>query len=164
MSMDTSRCRTTKQWSSPNPSSRARVGRSRGLRAPPNTPAATTISKSGHLMRLAPLLVMAAFLVAVTATSGCIFSCDIHGRDFTREQDDMPLEPSGLSTEYELGDLWGGVIRSTTDNKLIVNVHGYEPVSHDEAVEFTESLFASKGWPEPRLEGAAEYAGCDDDF
>ena len=115
-------------------------------------------------MRLAPLLVMAAFLVAVTATSGCIFDCTIHGRHFIWEQGDVPLQPSRGTTDYEAGNLWGGISRSPDDNKLRVHVYGNDSVSQDEAVEFTESLFASKGWPEPRLENATVDAGCADDY
>ena len=116
-------------------------------------------------MRLAPLLAMAMLLVAITATSGCIFSCGIHGRTLTWEQDDVPLKASEIHTEeYETGNLWGGVSRNPNDNRLTVDVFGHNPVSQQEAVEFTESLFASKGWPEPRLENATVAAGCEDDF
>ena len=111
-------------------------------------------------MRLVALLFAFLFIPA----SGCLLPCNMYQRDVTWEQDDVPLAQSGRTTQFDFDGMWGGISRSPEDNKLRLEVFSDDPVSHEDLVRYAEALFESKGWPEPRLEGAIEDAGCGDDY
>ena len=111
-------------------------------------------------MRLVALL----FAFLLVPASGCLLPCNIHKRNVIWEQDDVPLAQSGFTSQFEFEGLWGGISRSPEDNKLYLHVYGDSPVSHEEMVRYAEALFESKGWPEPRMEGGIEEAGCGDDY
>jgi len=60
------------------------------------------------------------------------------------------------------GDLCGGAFWMPDRVRLKVVVREMDKghVSHDELVNFTEQLFASRGWPPPDLSDAVEETGC----
>ena len=113
-------------------------------------------------MRL--MAVLAAVVVVPFLFSGCLRGCDDYIRTARWNQEDVPLQTSAGTTNHHFGDHWGTISRNRDTNRLHLSVFGNESVSHDELVDFAETLFASEGWPPPRLEGAEEYAGCGDHY
>ncbi len=110
--------------------------------------------------RVSVVLILILTVPLTYGLAGC-FSCDTHARQLTWNQDDVPIPP-GWSSEHSTGDLGGGIARDKQTGELMLFVHGKDPVSHDKAVAFGKALFADRGWPEPRFEGAEEFAYCAD--
>ncbi|MHB1262439.1 MAG: hypothetical protein ACYC2H_12070 [Thermoplasmatota archaeon] len=108
-----------------------------------------------------PLALVA--VVAVAALAGCLRPCDDYVRSAIWTQDDVPA-PEGYIVDYRLGNLWGGASRHPETGEIHLEVFAKQDVSHEELVRFADSLFQAKGWPQPRLEGAREEAGCGDHY
>ena len=108
---------------------------------------------------------VALLLVGVSVTVGGCIHCNTEERQAAWYQDAISPVNHSFGVEYKLDDMWGNLGYLDEPTHLILNVYRHgSAVSHDDMVSFANSLFESKGWPPPQLEGAKEWSGCGDSW
>jgi hypothetical protein len=109
--------------------------------------------------RIAPLLLVLLFV----PISGCLF-CNHPKREAGWKQEGLPPLDPLRGVDYRFQEFWGNFRHDDPTDYYSLVVYSNHTVSHENLVQFANSLFSSQGWPPPQLENAREVTSCGDSW
>jgi hypothetical protein len=85
-------------------------------------------------------------------------------REASWKQEGLPSFEPFSSHSFAFNGLSGTVRDDAKTGYHVLVVYGNQTVSHNDLVQFANSLFASQNWPPPQLENAQEVTSCGDSW